>query len=400
MTFDTRDINRSNLNLKDIQQVTKADSSYNSGDVQVTESRLYGTPKTSFENVGSARIRIIHTESINPEIRGSRARHINAIYIENAQGERFRMDHNKLSGARAMARHISEGGRPWDDIGGQINVMVQEMNELGTFVRGMRRRTFEDATTQTMLEASISYYNNMHRQLNALRGIKTYKSFVENFQPQPQQLDEVDVNGLKERFVKKIFDDRMVAALPHVYKAYKLQEQNKQKQLITVRSIIEGHTALTLAINDGMDEYMKMLRFNDTSTLVKKVLEDIAARAVTIPEVATFANYWANNYDTILETEENKLRFSCNDFFNIDKWQINEPIMLKDLYILLDKVEGVQTVKNIVIINKTGSTLGYSNYAYDVTGATINNVIYPSIDPMIFEVKNLDTDIKGRVVPM
>ena len=156
--------------------MTKADSSYNSGDVQVTESRLYGTPKTSFENVGSARIRIIHTESINPEIRGSRARHINAIYIENAQGERFRMDHNKLSGARAMARHISEGGRPWDDIGGQINVMVQEMNELGTFVRGMRRRTFEDATTQTMLEASISYYNNMHRQLNALRGIKTYKS--------------------------------------------------------------------------------------------------------------------------------------------------------------------------------------------------------------------------------
>ena len=110
-------------------------------------------------------------------------------------------------------------------------------------------------------------------------------------------------------------------------------------------------------------------------------------------DIVTYPNF--NNNEVLT-----KCITSLQNYFSIDKWQINEPIMLKDLYILLDKVEGVQTVKNIVIINKTGSTLGYSNYAYDVTGATINNVIYPSIDPMIFEVKNLDTDIKGRVVPM
>ena len=86
------------------------------------------------------------------------------------------------------------------------------------------------------------------------------------------------------------------------------------------------------------------------------------------------------------------------DYFNIDKWQINEPIMLKDLFILLDKVNGVQTVKNINITNKFGSILGYSNYSYDINGATQNNVIYPSLDPMIFEVKYPNTDIKGKVV--
>ena len=86
------------------------------------------------------------------------------------------------------------------------------------------------------------------------------------------------------------------------------------------------------------------------------------------------------------------------DYFNIDKWQINEPILLRDLYILLDKVNGVQTVKNINIVNKYGSSLGYSNYSYDVMGATINNVIYPSLDPMIFEVKYPNVDIKGKVV--
>jgi len=86
------------------------------------------------------------------------------------------------------------------------------------------------------------------------------------------------------------------------------------------------------------------------------------------------------------------------DYFNIDKWQINEPILLKDLFILLDKVEGVQTVKNISITNKSGTLLGYSQYSYDISGATRENIIYPSLDPMIFEVKYPDNDIKGRVV--
>ena len=91
---------------------------------------------------------------------------------------------------------------------------------------------------------------------------------------------------------------------------------------------------------------------------------------------------------------------SLTTYFDIDKWQINEPILLKDLYILLDKVEGVQTVKNVVITNKAGIALGYSTYGYDIQGATVNSVVYPSIDPMIFEVKYPNNDIKGRVVPL
>lgn len=86
------------------------------------------------------------------------------------------------------------------------------------------------------------------------------------------------------------------------------------------------------------------------------------------------------------------------DYFNIDQWQINEPIMLRDLYVMLDNVDGVQSVKNINITNKYGSLLGYSNYSYDILGATANNVIYPSLDPMVFEVKYPDSDIKGKVV--
>ena len=74
--------------------------------------------------------------------------------------------------------------------------------------------------------------------------------------------------------------------------------------------------------------------------------------------------------------------------------------MIRDLYILLDKIKGVQTIKTINIENKAGTTSGYSPYAYDILGATQNNVIYPSLDPSIFEVKYPNLDIKGKVVPM
>jgi hypothetical protein len=83
--------------------------------------------------------------------------------------------------------------------------------------------------------------------------------------------------------------------------------------------------------------------------------------------------------------------------------QINKPILINELYSLLncsDDLKGVQNVKKIEITNKVGESLGYSRYAYDVSGATANNVVYPSQDPSVFEVKFPNTDIKGRVVPL
>jgi len=87
-------------------------------------------------------------------------------------------------------------------------------------------------------------------------------------------------------------------------------------------------------------------------------------------------------------------------YFATSEWQVNEPIVLRELYLLLDRVEGVQTVKTITISNKVGTSNGYSQFAYDVNGANIGGVIYPSIDPMIFEVKYPQSDIRGRVVPL
>jgi hypothetical protein len=91
---------------------------------------------------------------------------------------------------------------------------------------------------------------------------------------------------------------------------------------------------------------------------------------------------------------------ALKDYFAIDKWLVNQPIVLRELYILLDKIEGVQTIKNIDIVNKVGTNLGYSQYAYDIKGATQNGIIYPSLDPSIFEVKYPNNDISGKVVSL
>jgi hypothetical protein len=110
------------------------------------------------------------------------------------------------------------------------------------------------------------------------------------------------------------------------------------------------------------------------------------------------------NFDIIVlpNFNSNEVLINCvnalKTYFNIENWSINQPIILKDLYIELSKVQGVQTIKDIQVINKSGIINGYSQYAYDIIGANQNGTIYPSLDPSIFEIKYPDSDIQGRVV--
>lgn len=110
-------------------------------------------------------------------------------------------------------------------------------------------------------------------------------------------------------------------------------------------------------------------------------------------EVITLPNY--NNNEVLINCIN-----ALKTYFDINRWQINQPIITRDLFITLDAVDGIQTVKKIIIGNKRGTTSGYSQYAYDIDGATQNGVIYPSLDPSIFEVKYPNQDIKGKVVTL
>jgi hypothetical protein len=87
---------------------------------------------------------------------------------------------------------------------------------------------------------------------------------------------------------------------------------------------------------------------------------------------------------------------ALKSFFDINNWQINEPIVLSDIYTLLDTIDGVQTVRTVQIVNKYDGN--YSKYSYDINAGTLDGIVYPSLDPSIFELKFPDNDIQGRIV--
>ena len=107
-------------------------------------------------------------------------------------------------------------------------------------------------------------------------------------------------------------------------------------------------------------------------------------------EITVFRNF--NNQDVLLQciTE-------LKDYFDVDKWQINQPIIISDVKNTIGAVRGVQTVEDVRFTNKFGVSSGYSPNKYPFEGATRNGVIYPSMDPCIFEIKYPNADIRGQV---
>lgn len=149
-------------------------------------------------------------------------------------------------------------------------------------------------------------------------------------------------------------------------------------------------TTTSAALKQNIITYLSQYRMVNDSVNVKDAF--IINIGVNF-DIIILPNYNSNEVLT-------KCIVALQDYFRIDNWQINQPIILRDVYILLDKIEGVQTVKNIDITNLSGENLGYSKYAYNIPSATQNNVLYPSLDPMVFEVKYPSQDIQGRVVPL
>ena len=108
-------------------------------------------------------------------------------------------------------------------------------------------------------------------------------------------------------------------------------------------------------------------------------------------EVVTFKNF--NNQDVIRDCID-----AVKNHFSIDRWQINQPVIISEIYNIIGGVQGVQSVPNVVIDNKTGYEKGYSQFKYDLDNATLKGIIYPSLDPSIFEIRYPNRDIKGRVI--
>ena len=258
LTFDTRDINRSNLDLRDIRQQAGADSTYSKDELAIAESRLYGhgnNRRVSYGDVGTHRLIIKHRDQIDPERHGARTRQIEHVFVETPLGERFLLPHTNLHGARAIANHLRHDGRMDDPGAALINEMVKEMASMRHFVRSMRNRTFEDAETTGMVEAAVYRYNEVRNHLKRFQGRRGQELLINMLNQSNGIEEEVDLDALRERFVKKIYDDRFNEALPYVFKAYQQRKKSNTSESDEFESWATGVTEATWdSDSDDIDE--------------------------------------------------------------------------------------------------------------------------------------------------
>jgi hypothetical protein len=180
-----------------------------------------------------------------------------------------------------------------------------------------------------------------------------------------------------------------------------------------VREALATPTVSTTEENNPLSLDMYVLAYNSNkqltaaSTTLKNNLASyinefrMVTDAINIKD-AFYINIGVN-FDIVVASgySNNDVVTNCilalQDHFAIEKWNINQPIILADITSRLLQVKGVQNVIKVEIVNKQGGN--YSPYAYDIPGATRLGNIYPSVDPSVFEVRFPNTDIQGRVVP-
>ena len=194
-------------------------------------------------------------------------------------------------------------------------------------------------------------------------------------------------------------DDYLVRALSMPSKYGKVSKAHTQKPKAD-----EANTTLDLYVLTE-DASNKLVTASDTiKNNLKRYIEQYRMIGDTLSIKDAFVINFAVNFEIITypNFNSNEVLESCivalKTYFNTNRWQISQPIIIPDLFVLLDQLDGVQTVKNVTVENKAGTTKGYSQWAYDMNGANQNGTIFPSLDPSIFELKYPNTDIKGRVV--
>ena len=214
LKFNPRDIAKSNLDKRDYGFLAK-----NSGEGQMTESKLRGTSRTSFQDVGEAKIIVRHSQNVNYDNPAGRTLHIESIFIENANGERFLYPHKHLNGARAMAQHVAHGGKPYDDIGQHVIGLSEELSKLRFFKGYVSRQDQISEAMGSVTDKVIERIEQVKKEIHQLQNATHYNSFVESFiQSESQIIPEDTVNDWVDKLTIRNFNEALKDVFPYIYK--------------------------------------------------------------------------------------------------------------------------------------------------------------------------------------
>lgn len=252
MNFDTRDITKSNLDKRDYAHLTKNSS----GDNTMSESKMYGTSRTSYEDVDKARLVLKHTQAVNPEIAGSRTQHVHSIYIESDNGERFKYPFRHLNGARALARHVAEGGNLYDEFGKHIVSLSEELSKLRQFKTYMNRSAVMAEGLKGYVDVVNERLTSVKNEVLKLQRETYYKNAVENYKQEVLEDVPEDVsNSWIDELTIRSFNEELKSVFPYVYKlindSKKVNELGPEDMLEDNSNTIEGDVEWEFVGDDG-----------------------------------------------------------------------------------------------------------------------------------------------------
>ena len=243
-------------------------------------SPLSGSSRTSRQTLENVKLIVKHRNPVNEEQRGSRSRNISAIFIENADGERFKYPHKHLNGARAMARHVAHGGVPSDMVGEAIIEQSTNLSKLKEFMNVVNKQGLVNENNRSIVANVKQKMESIKESIKRIQGAKGYTSFVESLalneagdekmvckdcgdekgKPttdckhdchddngshwvKKSELSEEALGEYVSKFTKSSFEESLKDILPLVHKVNEEEtENNRSVQTQRVASIIESET--------------------------------------------------------------------------------------------------------------------------------------------------------------
>ena len=315
--FDVRDISKSNLSQQDYKNLADTNKTVNTAGMSEELNRitklagvakapvaegLTGTSKSSYESLDKTKLIVRHSKPVESNMPGARTRHINSLYIENEQGERFKYPIVHLAGARAMQRHIANGGVPHDQFGEHIVKMSEQIAQLNSFSRYTANKDQLNDSAGDIIEKAKMKLETMRKYVKGLSKQKNYESIKETFQPTTiAEIDEETKNNLKDKFTLKHFDEKIDQVLPLISsimseyddadaEADANDKDAQNSPIVDQGSIIQGFLSdpnkkLILRLDDAMDKFNNTItRFtgpNAGNARLTTILSDIGSRMLS-----------------------------------------------------------------------------------------------------------------------
>jgi len=245
-------------------------------------SPLSGSSRTSRQTLENVKLIVKHRNPVNEEQRGSRSRNISAIFIENADGERFKYPHKHLNGARAMARHVAHGGVPSDMVGEAIVEHSTNLSKLKEFMNVVNKQGLVNENNRSIVANVKQKMESIKESIKRIQGAKGYTSFVEsmalNEKSEETEIAEDTVNDYVAKFTKSTFEESLKDILPLVHRVNEEEtENNRSVQTQRVASIIESETnTISFRQKSVEAEEVVAVKKTDEEVLPESKLETMA----------------------------------------------------------------------------------------------------------------------------